>query len=294
MDTTEGSSTGLEELEVLWIIDYGTKTAPVGAQIRHRNQEPSPGKTSILCLQGQSRKEVPQIVGYVLRNESLEFVWGYELSRLRQSAKKGTCIVVAAFERLKLAILGTGKESVDARERIEDELKNLDVPEKSAEDLFVRHLVALKPAIASAVSKEFASSGNHRTAQQISELPVHVFFAAPEMVDLGRLHNLSKLLMLAGFPETTLVPEAEAAGAWHAWRYCQENLDPKLSGDLFALGAGLIVCDVGGWTCNISSFTISSSLDNGVTGARIGMRSTGTPVSKFQLPSSRLHASIHS
>lgn len=276
--TMERASSDPSELTLLWIIDYGTKTMPIGAQIRRTHQKPAPGKTSILRLQDQQRQEAPQIVGYVQRNGSntLEFVWGYELSKLRQSTNKDACVVVAVFERLKLAILGSGKEAVAAKQCIEDQLRDLGVAEKSAEDLFVRHLVALKPAISAAVAKEFNFPGSSQTGK----MAVRVFFAAPEIAELGKLHNLSKLLKQANFPETTLVPEAEAAGAWHAFRYCSGNLGARVSDQAFAPGAGHIVCDVGGWTCNISSFTMTGSPEDG---ARMGMKASGRMESTYYI-----------
>lgn len=139
------------------------------------------------------------------------------------------------------------------------------MPEKTAEDLFVRHLVALKSALYQAAANQF-----HDASLSITALPAYVFFAVPEMVHLGNRHKLSQLLARAELPRTKLIPETEAAGAWHAFKFGKEN--PASSDKLFARGDELLVADAGGWTFNASSYIITGPSEDG---ARIGMKATG-------------------
>lgn len=206
----------ISKYKAVWTIDYGTTTVTVLGHITQEvNDDLIPPPNAILSLQGFNRSLCPQVVGYVRQDNVVSFVWGDRVSEKRRHALTNTSISVICFERLKVAILGVGKESDAATTRIQHELDAFGAPEKTVEDLFVRHLEALKPAVPSAFLNVFAAQHSFWTCEQAAELPVEVIFAVPEIADVGKLHTLVRLLKKAEFPRTTLVPEGEAAGAWH-------------------------------------------------------------------------------
>ena len=189
--------------ELRFISDYGTRNLSLGAQVVRFGRLETDCPTTILCLQGRGKEELPQLVGYVSREvdgvRRLDFCWGDELAR---GALSRDSEVVASFGRLKLAVFGNDAESFNIKRAIELDLARLDVPEKTVEDLFTRHLVAIRETMQSAALKKY---GQDLTLT----MKVCTFFGIPEIMDLGARQKLVSLLRRAEWQQTRLVSETE-------------------------------------------------------------------------------------
>lgn len=198
--------------EQRFIVDYGTRNLSAGIQILSPGVSESECPAVPLSLQGRGKEELPQLVGYISHEvddfRQLQFCWGDELAKaaaLRDSK------VVASFGRLKLAIFGNDVESRNIKSSIEEDLASLDVPEKTADDLFVRHLVAIGGAMRAATTKRYGRNLS-------LTMKACIFFGIPEIMDLGARQKLVSLLRRACWQQTRLVSETECVytftGAW--------------------------------------------------------------------------------
>lgn len=199
-----------KDYEIHWIVDYGTKTLCIAAQVVRKGANPHPQRTRILELQSRGKGEVPQICGFVRDGgrsdfRDSDFKWGHELleilnNRRMPISEDQVCIC----ERLKM-VLYPGEKTREAITGIEKSLKKTNFENFSPHKLIETHLRHIRQAAMRATLASFRSTSF--TEAEILSMNVHTFFTVPEISTEATIHTLQQLLISAGFQRTVALTE---------------------------------------------------------------------------------------
>lgn len=269
---------------LLWSLDYGHRTLSALTVDLAGTRHALPELMTVVRFQQCKDETVNQDVGYFRADDGTwQFIWGHDL-KMRLGTTGNWAGKIIVFKWLKVAVLGREQDASYYRSLIEEDLKRLKVPEKTVQDLFVRHLQEIKAELLR------ISAMQRRCA--VPDLPrIWTFWNIPRIADLGSRKELADCLNRAEWGDFSLVFEDESAGSWHAYKH-MESSHRHLDSGLSREGDGeLVVVDGGGYTVNTTSFVMPCSLDGS---ARAPLRPTGKTLSMETAPTRRTRLAEHS
>lgn len=220
--------TDATNFELRLALDLGSSKTACGAQLAVVGEDPDPAKTVIVELEDGHRC-VPSIMGFVRRGDSFLFRWGHDFrKRLRDGSLVGVEHFV--FENVKVCLIPSPWQH-ERRQTVQQELDRLASARGSRDQLTPQWLLeCYLSQIRKTVDRQIRKVYPARLREQLTGAQRRWTLMVPEQAAGPPTKVFSDMAPRAGFPNVTLVSEAETAAAFRLREYVLQT--PAVS-DIF-------------------------------------------------------------